>query len=128
MAHYAEIDENNIVKRVIVAERKFIESGAMGDSTNWKKTSYNTSAGIHYAPSSITPDEGDAYRKNYAGVGYIYDESRDAFIPPKEFPSWTLNETTCVYDPPIPMPVDGVTIYYWVEETQEWKIDVSDSE
>ena len=102
MSHFAEIDGDGIVIRVIVAEQDFINSGAVGDSFNWVQTSYNGN-----------------FRKNYAGRGYIYDEVRDAFIPPKPFDSWTLNEDTCQYDPPVEYPDDG-KYYQWNEDTTSW--------
>ena len=80
----------------------------------WKQTSYNTFAGEHKLG-------GTPFRKNHASVGYTYDEDRDAFIPPKEYPSWTLNETTCRWDPPTPKPVDD-NEYMWNEEDQTWDI------
>ena len=121
--HFAEIDENNIVKRVIVAEQDFIDSGAVGDSSNWIQTSYNTKGGIHYTPNSIhrEPDGGVALRKNYAGIGYTYDASKDAFIPPQPWSSWTLNETTCQWDPPVAYPDDDKA-YNWNEDTTSWDL------
>ena len=103
MSHFAEISgSNNIVTRVIVAEQDFINSGVVGDSANWIQTSYNTRLGIHYAPNSSTPDGGVALRKNYAGVGCTYDESRDAFIAPQPEPSasipYVLNEDSCWWE------------------------------
>jgi hypothetical protein len=111
MAHFAQIDENNIVVQVIVAEQDFIDSGIVGDPSKWIQTSYNTYAGQH-------PD-GRPLRKNYAGIGYTYDSVRDAFIPPKPFESWLLNEETCLWYPPVPMPNDGKR-YYWNEEQVNW--------
>ena len=109
MSHFAEIDGDGIVIRVIVAEQDFINSGAVGDSFNWVQTSYNGN-----------------FRKNYAGRGYIYDEVRDAFIPPKPFDSWTLNEDTCQYDPPVEYPDDG-KMYQWNEDTTSWdEVDMGD--
>jgi|TARA_Y100000310_G_C20583256_1_gene764072 hypothetical protein len=119
MAHYAEIGDDNIVKRVIVASRKFIESGAVGDPSKWLQTSYNTSGGVHYAPNSRTPDGGNPLRKNYAGIGYKYDKDRDAFISPQPYASWLLNETSCCFEPPTPKPTDHEE-YYWDEENVEW--------
>ena len=104
MSHFAEIDNNNIVQRVIVAEQDFINSGAVGDSFRWVQTSYNNN-----------------FRKNYAGVGYKYDKTRDAFIPPKPFPSWLLDEDTCRWEAPTPMPDDG-KMYVWDEDTTSWVI------
>jgi hypothetical protein len=108
MAHYAKI-ENGLVTQVIVAEQDFIDSGAVG--TGWVQTSYNTRGGQH--------PEGRPLRKNYAGIGYTYDIQRDAFIPPKPFPSWLLNEETCLWDSPVPYPADDKR-YNWDEATFSW--------
>ena len=108
MSHFAQI-ENGIVVQVIVAEQDVIDSGLFG--TGWVQTSYNTHGGQH--------PEGRPMRKNYAGVGFTYDAQRDAFIPSKPYASWTLNETTCLWDCPIPYPIDGKT-YTWNEEQQQW--------
>lgn len=121
MSHFAEIDNNGIVQRVIVAEQDFIDSGAVGDSSNWVQTSYNTKGGVHYAPNSNTPDGGVALRKNYAGIGYTYDSGRDAFIEPKPFPSWLLDEDTCIWNAPTPYPDDDDKPYGWDEDTTSWK-------
>ena len=117
--HFAEIDENNIVKRVIVAEQDFIDSGAVGDSSNWIQTSYNTRGGVHYTPNSDEPDGGIALRKNYAGIGYTYDKDRDAFYQPQPYPSWLLNEDSCQWESPVPHPDDDKR-YNWNEENQSW--------
>ena len=119
MAHFAEVDENNIVKRVIVAEQDFINSGAVGDSSNWIQTSYNTRGGIHYTPNSNEPDGGIALRKNYAGIGFTYDSDRDAFYASQPYPSWTLNEDSCLWESPVPYPDDD-EMYAWDEENQGW--------
>lgn len=116
MSHFAQIDENNIVTQVIVAEQDFINSGAVGDPSRWVQTSYNTSGGQH-------KNGGTPLRKNYAGIGYSYDVSRDAFIPPKPFNSWSLNEDTCWWEAPTPMPTDD-KIYSWDEDNLSW-IEVS---
>jgi hypothetical protein len=110
MSHFAKV-ENGIVTQVIVAEQKFIDSGAVGDSSLWIQTSYNTRGGQH--------PEGRPLRKNYAGIGYTYDSIRDAFVPPKPFDSWTLNEETCLWNPPVPYPEDG-KVYKWNENSQSW--------
>tara|TARA_Y100000004_G_C8745613_1_gene340191 strand:- start:95 stop:613 length:519 start_codon:yes stop_codon:yes gene_type:complete len=115
MGHYAKIDENNIVTEVIVAKADYINS--LEDSSSYIKTSYNTLRGVHYQPSDTfahqTPseDQSKSLRKNYAGIGYTYDSVRDAFIAPRPIDrngvtanSWVLNETTCCYEPPIPIP------------------------
>lgn len=120
MSHFAEIDENNIVLRVLVAEQDFIDSGLVGDPSKWIQTSYNTKEGVHLDPYTNQPDGGVALRKNYAGKGFTYDATRDAFIPPKPYASWTLNEDTCDWDPPVPYP-DSATPYYWDESEQTWK-------
>jgi hypothetical protein len=119
MAHYAKINENNIVETVIVAEEDFIKK----QEGKWIQTSYNTRNGVHYEPNSNIPraDQSKALRKNYAGIGYTYDETKDAFIPPKPFNSWILNENTCNWNPPIAMPIDENS-YFWNEETLSWDI------
>lgn len=107
MAHFAKV-ENNIVTQVIVAEQDVIDSGLFG--TGWIQTSYNTHGGQH--------PENRPLRKNFAGVGYTYDVTRDAFIPPKPFASWLLNEDTCLWEAPVTMPSDKM--YIWNEETLSW--------
>ena len=119
MGHFAEINDDGVVQRVIVADQDFIDSGAVGDASNWVQTSYNTQGGVHYAPNSNEPDGGIALRKNYAGKGYTYDTSRDAFIPPKPFPSWLLIENTCQWEAPTPYPDDDKR-YYWDEDATSW--------
>jgi hypothetical protein len=112
MSHFAEIGSDNVVIRVIVAEQEFINSGAVGHPSRWKQTSYNTLGGVHL--------KGDVpIRKNYAGVGYTYDSARDAFIPPKPYESWLLNEETCLWEPPVQKPDDD-KFYNWDEETLSW--------
>ena len=108
MSHFAQV-ENGVVTQVIVAEQDVIDSGLFG--SGWIQTSYNTVGGQH--------PEGRPLRKNYAGVGYTYDEQRDAFIPPQPFPSWTLNEDTCLWDAPVSYPNDG-KLYVWDEAQQQW--------
>lgn len=105
MAHFAEIDQNNVVLRVIVVDDSFEANGSEWCASTfggtWVQTSYN-----------------GRIRKNYAGVGFTYDPARDAFIPLQPYPSWTLDEATCLWQPPVPMPTDG--LYVWNEEQQEW--------
>ena len=112
MAHYAFLDENNVVTEVItgIDENQLIEGL---DTETWygnfrgqvcKRTSYNGN-----------------YRKNYAGIGFTYDAERDAFIPPKPFDSWLLNEETCAWYPPVDYPTDGFT-YIWNEEEVDWEL------
>lgn len=124
MSHFAKLDENNIVVFVTVGRQedngKEAElSARTGDV--YKQTSYNTRGGIHYDPNTNQPsaDQSKALRKNYAGIGYTYDPVLDAFIPPKPFPSWVLNEQTCLWESPTPMPQDG-KMYVWDENTQSW--------
>lgn len=119
MSHFAQIDSNNVVTQVIVAEQEFINSGAVGDPSQWIQTSYNTHGGVHYGPDG-EPDGGIPLRKNYAGIGFTYDAERDAFIAPKPYPSWVLNETSCVWESPVPRPTDEKP-YRWNEETLSWE-------
>lgn len=120
MSHFAKV-VNGAVTQVIVAEPEFFENFVDSSPGEWIQTSYNTRGGVHYSPDTNEPDGGVALRKNYAGIGYTYDKNRDAFIPPKPYPSWTLNEETCLWDSPVPHPNDG-QIYNWNEETQTWDI------
>jgi hypothetical protein len=117
MSHFAKV-ENGLVTQVISAEQSFIDGGFAGNPINWVQTSYNTRGGVHYGQDGL-PDGGVALRKNYAGVGFAYDAGRDAFIPPKPFASWTLNEATCLWEPPIAEPRDG-SFYSWDEDKQMW--------
>ena len=112
MGHFAQINEANQVVQVIVAEQDFINTGLVGSPSTWIQTSYNTFAGTHRLG-------GTPLRKNYAGIGYAYDSTLDAFIPPKPFTSWTLVEDTCQWEPPTPMPTDG-KMYRWDEDTLAW--------
>ena len=120
MSHFAKIDKDGIVQRVIVIEQDILDSGNWGDPNNWIQTSYNTRGGVHYAPNSNDADGGVALRKNYAGIGDKYDAERDAFIAPQPFPSWTLNEYTCLWEAPVAYPNDGKD-YEWNEETTSWE-------
>lgn len=115
MSHFAKV-ENGIVTQVIVIEQDVVDTGLFGDPALWVQTSYNTSGGVH--SQGNTP-----LRKNYAGIGYTYDATRDAFIPPSPYPSWLLDETTCLWNPPTPMPTDasGEQMYTWDETTTSWK-------
>jgi len=117
MAHFAQVVDN-VVVQVIVAEQDFINSGALGNPNNWIQTSYNTRGGLHYGADG-NPDGGVALRKNYAGIGYSYDAQRDAFIPPRPFDSWVINEDSCLWEAPMPMPTDG-KLYRWDEESVSW--------
>ena len=118
MSHFAQINSDNIVTQVIVIEQQTLNSGMWGDPNSWIQTSYNTRGGVHYGADG-QPDGGIPLRKNYAGVGFTYDRSRDAFIPPQPFPSWVLNEDTCLWSAPVPYPTDGQQ-YTWDEATLNW--------
>jgi len=119
MSHFAKVI-NGIVETVHVVEQDYIDSGKLGDPNNWVQTSYNTRGGVHYAPNSNTPDGNVALRKNYAGKGYIYDSTRDAFYQPQPYPSWTLDDDTCLWNAPVAYPDDGKW-YQWDEDNTEWK-------
>lgn len=121
MAHYAYLDENSIVTQIIVGKNEGEDGIDWEDYYGAVRTSYNTRGGVHYDSETNEPsiDQSKALRKNYAGVGYLYDPLRDAFIPPKPFDSWILNEDTCLWEPPIPYPEDG-DMYTWNEETVSW--------
>ena len=120
MAHYAVLNMNNVVTEIIVGKNE------NDTNTNWelyyqniktqicKRTSYNTLGGVH-------KNGGTPFRKNYASIGYTYDEIRDAFIPPKPYESWILNEDSCLWEAPVEYPNDGEQ-YNWNEETQTWDL------
>jgi len=132
MAHYAFLDENNVVTQVIVGRN---EDEVVDGISDWeahyaevygqvcKRTSYNSMGGKKRNPETNEMIENAGFRKNYAGIGYTYDASRDAFIPPKPFNSWVLNEETCLWDAPTPCPADG-QMYRWVEEDLNWQVVV----
>ncbi len=122
MSHFAKV-ENGLVTGVIVAEQDFIDTGLVGDPALWVQTSYNTRGGVHYGPDG-QPDGGVALRKNYAGMGYIYDPVRDAFYAPQPWPSWQLNEASCQWEPPMPYPADLASNQgaVWDESTVSWQI------
>jgi len=110
MGHFAKVN-NGIVEQVIVAEPEFFQTFVDSSPGEWIQTSYNTRGGQH--------PEGRPLRKNYAGIGYSYDATRDAFIPPKPYASWVLNETTCLWESPVAYPTDG-NMYRWDEATTAW--------
>ena len=113
MAHFAKVN-NGIVEQVIVAEPEFFDTFVDSSPGQWIQTSYNTHAGVH-------ANGGTPLRKNYAGIGYSYDAQRDAFIPPKPYASWLLNDDTCLWDAPVAMPTEGGP-YTWNESTQTWDV------
>jgi hypothetical protein len=131
VGHYAKVVDG-IVTEVIVAKQDFIDT--LSSEETWIKTSYNTMGGVHYEPTeggntdsvkTASADQSKSLRKNYAGVGFIYDSVRDAFYEPQPFASWTLNETSCLWQPPISYPTDD-KVYDWDEDayqadnTQGW--------
>ena len=126
MAYYAELDENNVVTKVRTGANEF--SARLEDIYQerfgkvHKQTSFNTRGGIHYDPQTGEPsaDQSKAFRKNYAGIGFTYDAQRDAFIPPKVYQSWTLNEMTCQWNAPVEMPTEEGKTYNWDESQQQW--------
>lgn len=124
MAHFAKIDNLGTVVFVTVGrdEDDELELCARTGDT-YRKTSYNTRGGVHYDPQTGEPsaDQSKAFRKNYASVGFIYDRERDAFIPPKPYPSWLLNSQTCLWEAPVSFPEDGKK-YLWSEQEQKWKL------
>lgn len=123
MASFAKLGKGNIIERVEVVSNdiatteqagvEFLQN-LYGDRAVWKQTSYNTAGGQHLL-------DGTPFRKNFAGIGFKYNQTLDAFIPPKPFNSWTLNETTCLWDPPVVKPDDGQR-YNWNEENQTWDL------
>ena len=112
MSHFAKVVDG-IVTQVIVAEPEFFQTFVDSSPGEWIQTSYNTHGGQHR-------NGGTPLRKNYAGIGYSYDRTKDAFIPPKPFASWVLNDETCLWEAPTPMPTDGKH-YQWDEATTSWK-------
>lgn len=118
MAHFAKVVDG-VVAQVIVAEPEFFDTFVDSSPGTWIQTSYNTRGGVHYSAETGEPDGGIALRKNYAGVGHIYDPVRDAFYSPQPYPSWTLDEESCTWQCPVAHPTDG-NIYNWNEETQTW--------
>ena len=131
MAHFAKLGVGNIVEKVAVVNNDVATTEQAGiDFLNtlyktrnvWKQTSYNTREGVHILG-------GTPFRKNYAGVGYTYDQTRDAFIPPKPFNSWTLNKATCLWEAPVAKPeltqeqIDNNNYYIWNEETKQWDLN-----
>lgn len=129
MAHFAKLDSNNVVVFVTVGRQE--DDGKEAELTArtgdvYKQTSYNTRGGVHYqADGTPSENQSKAWRKNFASIGYTYDEARDAFIPPKPYASWLLNEQTCLWDAPVAYPDDGKK-YRWDEDTTSW-VEVPDA-
>ncbi len=135
MAHFAELDENNVVKRVIVVnnndccDEKGVEKEEIGIAFckkllggRWIQTSYNAHRGRRVDPNTNDTTNRKGFRGNFAGIGYIYDEELDAFIPPKPYPSWILDKETFSWKPPKPLPDDD-KLYVWSEKKNEWVLD-----
>jgi hypothetical protein len=123
MAHFARVNVQMLVTQVISAEQEFIDS--LPDAGSWVQTSYNTYGGKHYDPDTREEDDGVPLRKNFAGIGFKYDLERDAFIAPQPYPSWSLNEETCLWDCPLERPqeteeeLQAGQYYIWNEETYQ---------
>lgn len=111
MSHYAKVN-NGLVEQVIVAEADFFDTFVDSSPGQWIQTSYNTRGGVH-------ANGGTPLRKNYAGIGMTYDSTRDAFYAPQPYPSWTLNDDSCLWEAPTAYPTDGEH-YIWNEETTSW--------
>ena len=127
MAHWAEIDGSNQVVRVIVGNNDEPDEGYQWLIDNlggtWIQSSFNTYGGVYYnADRTPADDQLKARRFNHAGIGYTYDETRDAFIAPQPYPSWVLDEGTCLWQPPLPYPEDGGN-YRWDEDLFSWELD-----
>jgi hypothetical protein len=118
MAHFAKIEDGIVVQVNVIDEEYFTANRETRYTGQWVQTSYNTQGGVHLLG-------GTPLRKNYAGIGFTYDEDRDAFIPPKPFDSWLLDEDTCLWNAPVPMPEDG-KMYNWNEEELKWEEVVND--
>ena len=126
MSHFAKLDENNLVTFVTVGRQ---EDDGLEEELNartgdvYRQTSYNTRGGVHYTDGEPSADQSKALRFNYAGIGFTYDENRDAFIPPQPYASWVLDEATSLWVAPIAYPAEGVHV--WDEETGDW-VEVQD--
>ena len=126
MSHFAKLNANNLVTFVTVGRQE--DDGLEAELCErtgdvYRQTSYNTYGGVHYTDGEPSEDQTQAFRFNYAGIGHTYDEARDAFIPPQPYPSWVLDETTCLWVAPIAYPAEGVHV--WDEEAGDW-VEVTD--
>ena len=119
MSHFAKVCDGKVTQ-VIVAEPEFFDTFVDSSPGEWIRTSYNTRGGVHYGPDG-QPDGGEALRGNYAGIGYTYDRVNDVFYAPQPYSSWTLNQITWMWEPPVAYPDDG-KIYVWDEATVSWKV------
>lgn len=120
MSHFAKVLDGKVTQ-VIVAEPEFFETFVDSSPGQWIQTSYNTRGGVHYNPDTNEPsaDQSKALRGNYAGIGFTYDAQHDVFYAPQPYPSWTLNQSTWLWEAPTPYPQDG-KIYRWDEATTSW--------
>lgn len=120
MSHFAKVVDG-LVTQVIVAGPEFFDTFVDSSPGQWIQTSYNTRGGVHYQPNSNEPsaDQSKALRKNYAGIGFTYDAGRDAFIAPKPYSKWVLDEQTCLWNAPTQRPEDG-NIYAWDDDAGNW--------
>jgi hypothetical protein len=126
MAHFAKLDENNLVTFVTVGRQEDdgLEEELIARTGDvYRQTSYNTSGGVHYTDGEPSADQTKALRFNYAGMNFTYDENRDAFIPPQPYASWVLDEATCLWVAPIDYPAEGVHV--WDEQAGDW-VEVTD--
>jgi len=119
MGHFAKVLDGKVIQ-VIVAEPDFFDTFVDSSPGQWIQTSYNTRGGVHYGPDGEF-DGGVALRGNYAGIGYTYDQANDVFYAPQPFPSWVLNQTAWLWEPPVAYPADGQQ-YVWDETTAGWKL------
>jgi hypothetical protein len=119
MSHFCKVLDGKVVQ-VIVAEPDFFTTFVDSSPGSWIQTSYNTRGNVHYGPDG-EPDGGVAMRGNYAGIGYTYDQTNDVFYAPQPYPSWTLSQTTWLWEPPVAYPTDG-NLYAWDEATVSWKL------
>ena len=122
MSYFAKVVDG-IVVNVIRADQDFMDNYIDTSPGAWIQTSYNTSGGVHIDPDTRKPDGGTPLRYNFAGIGFTYDRERDAFIPPKPFASWVLNQDTCLWYAPVEYPDDG-EYYTWNEETTSWESEL----
>jgi hypothetical protein len=126
MSQFAQIDENNIVQRVLVIDQAEIDTGNWGDPASFVQTSYNTRGGVYYTPNTNTPDpdQSKAFRKNFAGIGYTWlpnGPDGEGFVPPSPYPSWVMNSFSYLWEAPVPMPVpNNPPFYIWDEATLSW--------
>ena len=129
MSHFAKVTDGKVTQ-VIVAEKEFFDTYVDSTPGEWIQTSYNTRGGVYFDNATNEPhaDQSKAFRKNYAGIGFTYDEARDAFIPPKPYASWKLNETSCLWESPVPYPTTtGDERYVWDEDKKNWVVFTPES-